>query len=171
MKPRQILKGLFPNTPKPSIQPDPSEARIHERLTPLVDALADPDDSRRRTAVEQVVRTCIPAVVGRLIERLVNMLGEGTSRGPALASLAGFGNRALPSLTLRFTRTRDPALQSGIVEALTQIAPGLPLAQRLDLMTEIMILARFAADESVSRALDRLVAVARRATEAAARTG
>jgi HEAT repeat protein len=167
-----MLKSLFPSTPKPSIQPDPSEARIHERLTPLVEALTDPDESSRRTAVEQIRRTCIPAVVGRLIDWLVGLLGdEDVTHQQALASLAEFGARALPSLTLRFTRTRDAVLQRGILEALKRIVPGLKVGEQIDLLTETLILGRFAADESVSRALAGLVAVARRASEAAARTG
>jgi hypothetical protein len=85
-----------------------------------------------------------------------------------LASLAEFGARAVPSLTLRFTRTRDAALQRGILEALRRIVPGLKVGERIDLLTETLILRRFAADESVGRELARLVAVARRATEAAA---
>jgi HEAT repeat protein len=169
--PRKILNSLFPDPPKSSGQTSLDERLIHERLNPLVEALTDPDESRRRAAVEHVVRTCIPAVVGRLIDRLVGLLGgEGVTRGPALASLEEFGARALPSLTLKFTRTRDAALQRGILEALRRIVPGLKVGEQINLLTETLILGRFAADESVSRALARLVAVARRASEAAART-
>jgi hypothetical protein len=169
--PRKILKRLFPDPPKSSSQTSLDERLIHERLTPLVEALTDADESRRQTAIEQVVRTCIPAVVGRLIDRLVDLLGgEGVNRGPAFSSLAEFVARALPSLTLRFTRTRDAALQRGILEALKRIVPGLTVGEQIDLLTETLILAQFAADESVSRALAGLVAVARRANEAVTQT-
>jgi hypothetical protein len=172
VQPRKILNSLFPYPPKSSSQTSLDERLIHERLTPLVEALTDPDEACRRAAIEQVRRTCIPAVVGRLIDRLVGLLGgEDASRGPALASLAEFGARALPSLTLKFTRTRDAALQRGILETLRRIVPRLKVGDQIDLLTETMILARFAADEWVSRALAGLVAVARRASEAAARTG
>jgi hypothetical protein len=78
----------------------------HALLTPLVEALAHPDETCRRAAVEHVVRTCIPAVIGRLIERLVDLLdGAGTTRRQALASLAQSEGRAVTALTLRFTRT------------------------------------------------------------------
>jgi hypothetical protein len=167
-----MLKSLFPDPPKSSNQTNLDERLIHERLTPLVEAITDPDESRRRAAVEQIRRTCIPAVVGRLIDRLVGLLGgEDVTHQQALASLSEFGALALPSLTLKFTRTRDAALQRGILEALQRIVPGLKVGEQIDLLTETLILDRFAADESVSRASARLVAVARRASEAAARTG
>jgi hypothetical protein len=54
---------------------------------------------RGRAAVEHVVRTCIPALVTRLSERLVDFLdGAGTTQRQALASLAQFGSRAVPAL-------------------------------------------------------------------------
>jgi hypothetical protein len=114
-------------------RPDPGEALLQEKLTPPVEALAHPDEPCRRAAVEHVLRTCLPAVVGRLIERLVDLLGgEGTTRRQALASLAQLGGRAVPALPLRFPRSRSVALQRGIVEALTRTAPGLKLAKWID---------------------------------------
>jgi hypothetical protein len=97
--------------------------------------------------------------------------GAGTTRCQALASLVQFGGRAVPALTLRFTRTRSVILQRGIVEALTRMAPGLQLTERIDLMTEVLALTRFAADASVCRDLAGLLAVARTANEAGSRTG
>jgi hypothetical protein len=171
MMPRQLLNRLSPDLPKPPKQPDPRAPLLQERLTPLVEALTDPDESRREAVVEFVVRKCLPALVARLIERLVELLGgAGTTCRQALASLVQFGGRAVPSLTLRFTRTRSVAKQRGIVEALTRMAPGLKQEERTDLMTEVLALGRFAADASVCRDLAVLVAVARRANEAASRT-
>jgi hypothetical protein len=174
MMPRQTLKKLVPQAPrrqKTPGQPDPGESLIQERLTPLVEALVHQDEPYRRAAAEHVVRTCIPAVIGRLIERLVDLLdGAGKTQRQALASLAQFGGRAVPALTLRFTRTRSVATQRGIVAALTRMAQGLQLTQRIDLMTEVMSLARFAADESVRRELAGLLAVARTTNEADSRT-
>jgi hypothetical protein len=66
--------------PKPPRQPDPGESLIQEKLTPLVEALVHPDESCHRAAVEHVVRTCIPAVIGRLIERLVDLLEDNYIR-------------------------------------------------------------------------------------------
>jgi hypothetical protein len=77
----------------------------------------------------------------------------------------------VPSLTLRFTQTRSPTKQCGIVEALTRMAPWLKQEERIDLLTEVLALGRFAADESVCRDLAGLVAVSRRANDAASRTG
>src|SRR5262249_6803742 len=104
--------------------------------------------------------------------RLVDLLdGAGTTQRQALASLAQFGGRAVTALTLRFTRTRSVILQRGIVEALTHMAPGLKQEERIDLMTELLALERFAADSSVCCDLAGLLAVARTANEADARTG
>ena len=50
------------------------------------------------------------------------------------------------------------------------MAPGLKQEERIDLMTEVMALSRFAADASVGRDRAGLLAVARTATEAGART-
>jgi hypothetical protein len=174
MTPRQMLKRLvtqLPQRPQSPPQPDTNELLIQERITPLVEALAHPDESCRKAVVEHVVRTCIPALVARLINRLVDLLdGEGTTRRQALASLAQFGGRALPALTLRFERTRSVAMQRGIVETLTRMAPGLKQDERIDLLIEVMGLMHFAADESVKREIAGLVAVARRANAATFRT-
>src|SRR5262249_48734308 len=115
---------------------------------------------------------CIPAVIGRLIERLVGLLDSaGTTQRQALASLSQFGGRAVPALALRFTRTHSVILQRGIVEALTHMAPGLTQEERIDLLTEVLARGRFAADASVCRDLTGLLAVARTAHEADSRTG
>jgi hypothetical protein len=171
---QQMLKKLVPPTlqrPQPPKQPSPGEWLIQEKLTPLVEALVHPDESFRWAAVEHVVRICVPALVARLIDRLVDLLdGAGTARHQALASLAQFEGRALPILTLRFTLTCSVARQRGIVEALTRMAPGLNQEERIDLMIEVMSLVRFAVDESVRRGLAGLLAVARTANEVDSRT-
>ena len=135
----QLLKRLVPPTPKslpPPKQPDPSESLLQEKLTPLVQALAHPDEPCRRAAVEHVMRNRVPALIARLIDRLVDLLdGDGTTRRQAIASLAQFGGRA-----------------------------------RIDLMTEVLALTKFAADASVGRDLAGLVAVARTANEADSRS-
>jgi hypothetical protein len=171
---RDLRKPLYVEPakwPKPPRQPDPGESLIQERLTPLVEALVHPDETCRRAAVEHVVRACLPAVIGRLIGRLADHLdGAGTTQHQALASLAQFGGRAVTALTLRFTRTRSVILQRGIVEALTHMAPGLKQEERIDLLTEVLALGRFAVDASVCGDLAGLVAVARTADEAGSRT-
>ena len=170
---QQLLKKLVPQTPQwqPSTQPGPSELLIQEKLTPLVEALTHPDESCRKAAVQHVLRTCLPALVARLIYRLVDLLnGDVTARSQALASLVQFGSRALPTFTLRFTQTRSVAVQRGIVEALTRMAPKLTQAERIDLMVDVLSLEPFAAGDSVRRELAGLLAVARTANEAASRT-
>src|SRR5262249_6550242 len=122
-----------------------SRQRIQAALTPMVEAMTDPDEARRQAAVEHVLRACIPAALDHLADRLVDLLGgSGPARQQALASLAQFGDRALPYLTRQFMRTRSAPLQGGIVEVLTRIVGGLGPDQRFDLLTEMMILPRFA---------------------------
>jgi hypothetical protein len=130
--------------------PNAVEARIQRGLGPLVAALADPDEPRRHAAAEKLLQVCIPAVLDLLADRLVNLLGgAGPARRQALASLVQLGQRALPTLTWRFTRTRSSGLQQGMVEALRGIARRLGPGQRFDLMTELLILPRFTAADSV----------------------
>ena len=61
-------------------------------------------------------------------------------------------------------------MQREIVEALARMAPGLQLTERIDLMTEVLALTRFAADASVGRDLAGLLTVARTTNEADSRT-
>jgi hypothetical protein len=168
---RHLRKPLYFESAKRPKAPDPSESLIQEKLTPLVEALTDLDESRREAAVEHVVLNCLPALVTRLIVRLIALLvGASTTQRQALASVVQFGGRAVPALTLRFTRARSVARQRGIVEALTRMAPGLKQEERLDLTTEVLSLGRYAADASVCCDLAGLLAVARAANEAASRT-
>src|SRR5262245_4357963 len=110
--------------------PNAAEERIQRGLGPLVAALTDADEPRRPAAAERLLRVCVPAVLDRLADRLVDLLGSaGPARQQALASLAQLGPQALPSLTRRFTRTRSAAIQQGVVGALSQIAGGLELGQ------------------------------------------
>src|SRR5262245_66267688 len=96
------------------------EQRLQAELTPLVHALTDPDEPRRQAAVRCVQATCVPAVIALLIDRLVDLLGgSGTVQRQVVASLAQFGPRAVPPLTLRLSRTRNVAVQQGIVMAIT----------------------------------------------------
>ena len=135
------------------------EQRIQAELTPLVLVLTDPDESRRQAAVRCVQATCVPAVIALLIDRLVALLGgSGTVQRQAIASLAEFGTRALPALTRRFSRSRSAPVQQGIVEALAAVARGLDRDGRLGLMTELLILLRVAAEESICESIARLLA-------------
>jgi len=143
-----------------------SRQRIQAALTPMVEALTDPDEARRQAAAGHVLRACIPAALGHLADHLVDLLGgSGPARPQALASLVEFGHRAVPSLIRRFMCTRSVPLQGGIVEALSRIVGGLGPDQRFDLLTEMMILPRFATDDVVRQGLAGLVVRLRRANE------
>jgi HEAT repeat protein len=146
------------------------EQRIQAVLTPLVRALTDPDEPRRQATVRHVQQTCVPAVIALLIDRLVALLGgSGTVQRQAVASLVQFGPRALPALTLRFSRSRSAAVQQGIIEALTAVARGLDRDGRLGLMTELLILSRRAADDSIRESVMGLLTVLRSSLETSGR--
>jgi hypothetical protein len=138
-----------------------------------VEALLDPEETQRQAAVQHCQRTCLPVVLGRLIDRLVELLGTAPEpvRGRAVASLAQFGARALPALTLTFMRTRRADLQHNVATTLRRMARGYARDQLTDLMLEVAILMRFAVCECVSQELARVIAVLRRASEAAYRKG
>jgi hypothetical protein len=137
-----------------------SERRIQAQLTPLVQGLTDPDESRRRAAVEHVLRACLPVVVGQLIDRLVDRLGRGGAarRNRVIASLVDFSSRALPALIERFRRGRGPAAQLDVLAALRRMTPRLTSYQLADLLLEVGVLGLFAAGGSVRRALKETIA-------------
>jgi hypothetical protein len=143
------------------------ERHVQEQLTPLVQALLNPDESRRRAVVEHVLRACLPAVVARLVNRLVELLGQGgeVARRQAIACLAQFGHPALPALLLHFQRGHRAAVQRDVLAALRQMAPGLGPSQAVSLMQEVATLAPFAADEAVCLGLAEAIARLRRVTE------
>jgi hypothetical protein len=143
------------------------EKEVQRAVTTLAKFLTDSDEPRRRAAVEFVVRDCLPALVARLVDLLVRQLGAGvgTTRRQAAASLVQFGPSSLPALTLKFTKARSATTQQAVVEVLARIAPGLGPDERLKLMAELMILARFARDAPVAAGLGRVAAVLRRVGE------
>jgi hypothetical protein len=149
-----------------------NEPMIQQHLAPLVQALLDPDDVCRQKVVAHVQQNCIPAVITRLMRRLVDLLGSGheDARPQAMASLIQFGDRAVLALTHEFTLARHAALQHDIIQVLLQTAPRLDQDQRCDLMTDLMMLGRFAADDSVVLGFRKLVAVLRQANDNAAKT-
>jgi hypothetical protein len=140
-----------------------SEQRLRELLSPVVKVLTDPDESLRRAVVEHVTQAWLPAVVARLLDLLVGLLGQGSeaARRQAVASVAQFGHRALPALTLRFRRSRRAAVQLDVVAALQQLAPGLSRSRVIDLMAEVTILGASAADAAVCYRLAETIAILR----------
>src|SRR3954469_22990076 len=115
---------------------DRTDPAVQRMLDPLAEALAQPDERSREAAVERVVQLHAPAGTGLLTRALVELLGreEGPVRDQAVAYLARASSFAVPSLVLRFTRTDGAALQRGIIEALTRIAPALDRDQSLELV-------------------------------------
>ena len=149
-----------------------AEKRLQRRLTPLVQALTEPDEPQRRAAAEHVLQVCLPAVVARLADRLVGLLrtGGGTARRQAAVSLVQFGARSLPALVVKFTKARGAGKQLAIAEVLYGIAPGLGQDERVKLLADLMLLARFALDITAAAAIARVVLALRQAEEAQART-
>jgi HEAT repeat protein len=144
-----------------------SERRLQEQLTPLIEVLTGSDDCRRRAVAEHISQAWPPAVLAGLLDLLVGLLGRGgeAARRQAIASLAEFGHRALPALTLRFQRSRRAAVQLDIVAALQQLAPGLSRNQQTNLMTELAIVAAFAADAAVCYKVAETIAILRASSE------
>jgi hypothetical protein len=149
--------------------PSPAEAAA----APLVDALADPDESRRQANACHVLRTCVPAAVALLCRGLVERLlaGPAAGRAAARASLVQVGAAAKPALYCRLLHARDSAAQLALVGALAAIGAGLPTRDRIDLMLDLMIVAGRAADDSARQAIYVAVARLRRLIERAARSG
>src|SRR5262249_28464761 len=130
----------------------------------------DLDESRRQAAVRHVQQTCLPAVIALLIDRLVDLLGgSGAVQRQAVASPAQVGPRALPALTLRFSGRRSAAMQQGIVAALAAVDRGLDRDGRLGLMTELLILSRHAADDSIRDSVGGLLTTLRSSLETSRR--
>ena len=68
-------------------------------------------------------------------------------------------------------KTRRPTLWRAIVEALTRVAPRLKQAERLDLLTEVLALTKFAGDATAYCDLAGPLAVARQANKVVPRRG
>src|SRR5262245_30803483 len=136
------------------------ERRVRAARRPTAESVTEPGEAYRQAAGRHALRTCVPAAPGLLVDRLVGLLGgSGPASCQATAALAQLGPPALPALIWRFTHTRGPSLQSGIVEVLGRIAGGLGPDQRFDLLTESLILSRFAASDAVRRGLAGVVAL------------
>jgi HEAT repeat protein len=174
MSPRKDPAMRLSQVPKRLKRPDPNAQVVQQLLDPLAEALVQPDEPSRAAAVARVCQAHALARVGPLLDALVELLGrdEGPVRDQAVAYLGRLGGLALPSLVLRFTRTDSPALQRGIIEALTQIAGRLDLdrARRLELLTDVAVLLRFAVEGPIRLELGKVVIAIRQANEAASRT-
>jgi HEAT repeat protein len=166
MTPRQALRCAVQVQRE---QADAAEKRIQAEMTALVQAATDPDASRRHAVVESLLRTCIPAVLGRLSQRLVDLLARGgeSAQGRAAASLVQLGARALPALTRKFRQARSAAVQRRVVGVLGELTRSLGPADRCDLALDLIALGPHAAEESVSRDLAEVAALLRRHVESA----
>jgi hypothetical protein len=149
--------------------PSPAEAAA----APLVDALTDPDESRREAAARHVLRTCVPAAVALLCRCLVERLLAGPLEGrrSARASLAQVGAAAVPALYCRLLHALGAGTQVALVEALATVGAHLPARGRQDLLLDLAIVRGRAADDSARQAIDAAVATLRRQNELAARSG
>jgi hypothetical protein len=143
-----------------------SEKRLQAALAPMVEALTHGDDACRQAAVGTVLQTCVPTVLGLLIDRLADLLGrDGESGHQAAASLVQLGARSVPALTRRFSRARSAAVQRQAVEVLGKIGRDLEPEDRCELMSELMILTRHAVEDSIRQDLAELIGVLRRENE------
>jgi hypothetical protein len=148
----------------------PLAESVREALTPLVDALAQPDEAARQAAVRHVRAVCLPQVIRLLCERLVERLFQGgeTSR-LALASLVEIGAPAARVVAGRLTGTRAAGVQVRLADALAAIAERLPQADP-DWYIDVGIARRLAASDEARKAIDRAAGVLRAASERPAPT-
>jgi len=149
--------------------PSAAEWEIQGMLTPLVEALTDPDGDRRWDNVRRFLAECTsPPLLARLAARLVELLGsrKASTRRRAAASLAQIGSSAVPALSLALLKGRNATLKRAAAGVLMLLAPRLPLRQLLDLSYDVPITASLTNDASVRAALATLEAVVRQALEA-----
>jgi hypothetical protein len=160
----QRQKGA-PRRKAPARPAAPSLAEV--LAAPLLDALTDPDEPHRQANTCHVLRTCLPAVVALLCRCLVERLLAGPLEGrpAARASLLQVGAAAMPALYWRLLGARNPGTQLALVGALAVIGAGLPTCGRVDLMLNLAIVRRRAADGAVVEAIDGAVATLRRLNE------
>ena len=168
---RKNLDMPMPQSVKRSKRPDSDDPLVQRTLDPLAEALAQPDERSREAAVERVAQLHVPAGTGLLSRALVELLGreEGPVRDQAVAYLSRLGPLAVPDLVLRFPRTDRAALQQGIIDALTCIAPGLDRDQSLELVIDLWVLLGFAVEQPVRLGLGKVLVAVRRANEASSR--
>jgi hypothetical protein len=143
---------------------DPDERELREMLTPLADALTDPDDGRRRDNVARLLPMCPRAVWVRLLDRLVELAASrnGAVRRQARASLLQVGPAAVAALTVALINSRRPGLQRAAAETLEAVAPRLAPDRLSRLGADAMIVGFSSPDESVRTAAAKLSAAVRR---------
>ena len=160
--------GWLSSTPS---SPVPLAESVREALTPLVNALTQPDEAARQAAVRHVLAVCLPQVIRLLCERLVERLlqgGEATCR-LALASLVEIGGPAARVVADRLTGTRASGVQVRLADTLAAIGERLPQADP-DWYIDVGIARRLAASDEARKAIDRAAGVMRAAGERPAPT-
>jgi hypothetical protein len=150
---------------------DPDERELREMLTPLTDALTDPDEGRRQDNVGRLLVLCPPQVLTRLLDRLVELAAARNAavRRQARASLTQAGPAAVPALKFALTNRRRRGLQRAAAETLTAIVPLLGPDRLVNLANDATIVGLLSGDKAFHEALGKLRAAIRTALDQAAR--
>lgn len=157
---------------RPRIRPDYDEKEIQKQLAPLIESLLHPDDASRQANVRCVQRILIPVTMVLVVDALIDRLAHRNECfGRVVSTLSQFGDAALARLIRRFQETRSTALQHGIIETLTTMAPIIDSEQRSAVLGEAMYLPRFAADHTVRGRVGALIELLARAGQAAGKKG
>jgi HEAT repeats len=146
-------------------RPRPSD--IDEMLQPLLDALTDPDDDRRRGHVRHLLAAAQPPALGVVVDRLVELLAapKASVRRQAAATLTEIGPPALPALRSALVARGRPRVQRVAGEILAAVAPRLRPDQRTGLSFDAMIVGLQTHDAAVQGAASRLIAAVRKEDE------
>jgi hypothetical protein len=137
---------------------DYDEQEIRRQLFPLIEALLHPDDASRRANVKSVLPVLQPVTTVLVVDTLIDRLAhKNETFVRVMAPLSLFGDAALARLTSRFKEAQDTALQDGIIDALTAMAPTLDRNQCRALFEESMFLPRFAADIALWQRVRELI--------------
>jgi hypothetical protein len=146
-------------------RPRPSD--IDEMLRPLLAALTDPDDDRRRGHVRHLLAVAQPAALPVVADRLVELLaaGKASVRRQAAASLTEFGPVALPALRSALVARGRPRVQRAAAEILAAVAPRLQPDQRKNLNFDALIVGLQTRNAAVRHAVGQLVAAVHKEDE------
>jgi hypothetical protein len=160
----QSIKKRSPAAPPDSIHAEtPQQITIREGVCRFAAALIDADEEQRTRVAKHILSQCILDVQSLIIGRLVEIVkDDGGVAGAALASLAPFGKRALVALNYELVESRSGVVQLRFVRALATVTQKLPIDECVDLMFDLLIAHRLAADGEVRASIEKLLARLRR---------
>jgi hypothetical protein len=131
-----------------------ADPAAQKALSPVVEALTDPDEGRRQTAVAEA-RLRLPFIVLRMLaKRLVDLLSgdDEVLRRQASASLIGLGRPAVWPLCIHLLTVETVPLQLTLIRILGGIAPTLDEEERTPVQGVLMRLLVSSPEEAMIEA-------------------